>query len=212
MFPREDPLLIEHGRWLFAQECNFIAGAATLDIIPPMSTQEVAFVGRSNVGKSSLINALTGRKTLARISHTPGRTAQLNFFLLGEKLTLVDLPGYGYAKVSKRTMNDWDRLIKGYLMGRAQLRRVCLLIDARHGIKTTDIDIMDLLDDAGVSYQIVLTKTDKATQADVAKIIAYVQTLFVQHPALYPDVIATSSRDRIGVPDLQAECASFIQW
>ncbi len=212
MFPREDPVLKEHGRWLFAQECKFIAGAATLDIIPPMNTQEVAFVGRSNVGKSSLVNALTGRKTLARISHTPGRTAQLNFFLLGDRLTLVDLPGYGYAKVSKKTMNEWDRLIKGYLMGRAQLRRVCLLIDARHGIKTTDIDIMDLLDDAGVSYQIILTKADKATQTDIANIIAHVQTLFSQHPALYPDVIATSSRDRIGVSELQAECASFIQW
>src|SRR4051812_30215243 len=153
--------LSEYGRLLFAQECEFLRGAASLTDIPAPALPEVAFVGRSNVGKSSLVNALTGRKTLARVSNTPGRTREINFFRLGERLMLADLPGYGYARVSKADSARWTELIFAYLRGRPNLRRAVLLIDSRRGLLSNDVEVMDLLDRAAVSYQLVLTKTDK---------------------------------------------------
>ena len=152
---------IEAGRLLFAQECHFTWGSASLSDLPPQGLPEIAFAGRSNVGKSSLVNALTGRKTLARISHTPGRTQQLNFFALGGRLSLVDLPGYGYAKVSKTLSQGWTETLKGYLRGRVTLRRALVLIDGRHGIKDSDTEILKLLDETAVATQVVLTKMDK---------------------------------------------------
>jgi GTP-binding protein len=200
----------EKGRWLFAQECDFVAGAATIDILPPPSYPEIAFVGRSNVGKSSLLNALTSRKTLARVSHTPGRTAQINFFMLGKTLMLVDLPGYGYAKKSKKEIEGWSYLIMDYLRGRPNLRRVCLLIDARHGIKDSDKEVMEILDEDAVSYQIVLTKCDKASGKELEKHQADIEKLFTSHPALCNSVIATSSHGRSGLEQLRAEITSLI--
>ena len=200
---------IERGRWLFAQECRFVAGAATLDALPPDSLPEIAFVGRSNVGKSSLVNALTGRKTLARVSITPGRTRQLNFFNLGEALMLVDLPGYGYAKASKAEVAGWNRLIQDYLRGRPSLRRVCLLIDGRHGIKEADRPVMKLLDESAVVFQAVLTKTDKVPAKDLPTVIATVAAELKRHVAAHPQIVATSSETGAGVPDLRAELAAL---
>ena len=153
-----DAAALEAGRLLFAKACDFVAGADKLEVVPDATLPEIAFAGRSNVGKSSLINALTGRKTLARTSNTPGRTQQINFFRLGDRLTLVDLPGYGYARAAKTRIAAWTRLVNGYLKGRPGLRRVCLLIDARHGPKDVDREIMTMLDKAAVVYQVVLTK------------------------------------------------------
>ena len=160
------------GRWLFAQECEFINGSTTLDTLPPDDLPEIAFAGRSNVGKSSLINALTGRKTLARTSHTPARTQQINFFRLGGRLMLVDLPGYGYADAPKTEIRRWTQLVNTYLKGRTRLRRVCLLIDGRHGLKAVDEPVMRMLDGAAVSYQVVLTKTDKLRNAELIRRLA----------------------------------------
>src|SRR5438046_810925 len=167
LFPPRDiePELIEAGRLLFARDCRFIAGAAEADACPPETLPEIAFLGRSNVGKSSLVNALTGRRMLARTSNTPGRTRQINFFALDNRLMLVDLPGYGYAAASKSAVAAWTRLVQHYLRGRASLRRVCLLIDSRHGIKEPDRPVMQLCDTSGLSYQVVLTKIDKLTPA-----------------------------------------------
>ena len=159
---------LEAGRLLFAGACDFVAGAATVAQLPPLGLPEVAFAGRSNVGKSSLINALTGRKALARVSHTPGRTQQINFFSLADRLMLVDLPGYGYAAVSKQKVANWTGLIEDYLKGRPQLKRVCLLIDARHGLKETDKAAMELMDSSAVVYQVVLTKADKLKPGPLA--------------------------------------------
>lgn len=191
-------------KWLFAQECKFVAGAATsMDQIPAGFTlPEVAFAGRSNVGKSSLINALTGRKTLVKVSQTPGRTQQLNFFNLGDKLMLVDLPGYGYAKQSKQKIGAWNRLIKDYLRGRPNLRRVCLLIDSRHGIKPNDVEIMELLDDHAVPYQIVFTKMDKTKEPPKPN-------LTKPHAAMMKEVFHTSSAEKIGINELQEALAAI---
>src|SRR5215831_17170437 len=184
---------LEQGRLLFAQECEFVRGAADLSGIPPTRLPEVAFVGRSNVGKSSLVNALTGRKTLARVSNTPGRTREINFFNLGKRLMLADLPGYGYAKVSKAEHARWTELIFAYLRGRPNLRRAALLIDARRGPLPNDIEVMDLLDRAAVSYQLVLTKVDKLKPAELRDAEAKTDAESRRHAAAHPELIATSA-------------------
>jgi GTP-binding protein len=201
----------EHGRWLFAQECRFIAGVATMPQLPEFALPEVAFAGRSNVGKSSLINALTGRKTLARTSNTPGRTRQLNFFDLAQRLLLVDLPGYGYAKASKTEIKRWTELTNDYLRGRPTLRRVCLLVDARRGVQEADRAVMRDLDRAAVSYQLVLTKTDKVSAGDLSALERAVGDLRPKHVALHPTIRRTSSYKGLGVEDLRAEIAELAQ-
>ncbi len=198
---------IERGRWLFAQECVFVSGAATFEGLPDPDLPEVAFVGRSNVGKSSLINALTGRKALARTSNTPGRTQQVNFFRLQDALMLADLPGYGYARASKAEIKRWTALIFDYLRGRPSLRRVCLLVDARHGLKQADIDVMKDLDTSAVSYQIVLTKCDKVKAGALNDLGRRTSAAIAQHVAAHPTVVRTSSVSTDGMESLRAELA-----
>ncbi|NNG03905.1 MAG: YihA family ribosome biogenesis GTP-binding protein [Inquilinus sp.] len=200
---------LEAGRMLFAQECLFTAAVASLSQLPPLGLPEVAFAGRSNVGKSSLINALTGRNTLARTSNTPGRTQQLIFFELGRRLTLVDLPGYGFAKVSKSLVASWTRLLRAYLKGRVTLRRVCVLVDGRHGLKSGDEEIMGLLDQAAVPYQIVLTKTDKVGGNELAGRVADIEAALKPHPAAFPVLRLTSARDGGGIAELRAALAEL---
>ncbi|MEO5338149.1 MAG: ribosome biogenesis GTP-binding protein YihA/YsxC [Magnetospirillum sp. WYHS-4] len=200
---------IEEGRRLFAGPCAFVLGAAGLDQIPGDALPEVAFAGRSNVGKSSLINALTGRSTLARTSDTPGRTQQVNFFNLGDRLMLADLPGYGYAQAPKPLVERWTRLVKTYLKGRAPLRRCCMLIDARHGIKDVDREVMGMLDKAAVVYQVVLTKADKIKAPELEALIERTRAELAKHPAAHPDVLATSSREGRGIPELRAQLAAL---
>ena len=200
---------LESGRLLFAAECRFVWGAATLDQLPEASLPEVTFSGRSNVGKSSLINALTGRKTLARTSDTPGRTQQLNFFNLGERLLLVDLPGYGYAKESRTKVEAWSEMVRRYLKGRVPLRRVCLLIDSRHGPKPGDESMMTLLDGAAVPFQVVLTKADKMSAKALAATVAATQAAIKRHPAAYPEPHITSSESGEGIPELRASLTAL---
>jgi GTP-binding protein len=200
---------IEAGRLLFAQECEFIMGVPTEADLPTAELPEVAFAGRSNVGKSSLVNALTGRNTLARTSQTPGRTQQLNFFDLAETLCLVDLPGYGYAKASKTAIANWTNLVNTYLKGRANLVRVFILIDARHGTKDVDRTIMDMLDVAAVTYQAVLTKCDKLTAEDLDKRRAEVEAESRRHVAAYPGIVATSASTKFGIEGFRAEIAAL---
>lgn len=210
--PREiEPELIEAGRLLFARECRFVAGAAEPKGLPPEALPEIAFIGRSNVGKSSLVNALTGRRMLARTSNTPGRTRQLNFFALDNRLMLVDLPGYGYAQASKSAIKAWIRLMQDYLRGRASLRRVCLLIDARHGIKDADLPLMRLCDAAGLSYQVVLTKTDKPTQAALPGIVQRVAAELARHSAAHPEIHLSSAEQGRGIAELRATLAGFAE-
>jgi GTP-binding protein len=198
------PQQIEAARVLFAGPCDFVAGSETLDRIPDCTLPEFGFVGRSNVGKSSLVNALTSRKTLARVSHTPGRTQQLNFFNLGDKLLLVDMPGYGFAKVAKGQSNAWNKLIRTYLRGRPTLRCVFVLVDARHGLKESDLDVMKLLDEAAVSYRIVLTKSDEVKIGELAQVVEATQATLAKHAAAYPLVQPTSSQNGQGIPELRA--------
>ncbi len=202
-----DAASLERGRWLFAQEAVFISGAADYDGVPVTRVPEIAFVGRSNVGKSSLINSLTGRRTLARTSNTPGRTQQINFFQILDALMLADLPGYGYAKASKTEIERWTTMIFDYLRGRAPLRRVCLLIDARHGLKDSDIGVMKDLDTAAVSYQIVLTKCDKVKAEAMDSLMAGTKAQIAKHVAAHPVIVQTSSVKSQGIEFLRAELA-----
>ncbi len=206
----DDDDLIEAGRLLFARECLFVAGSPTVEALPPMTLPEIAFAGRSNVGKSSLVNALTGRKTLARVSHTPGRTQQLNFFDLGGQLGLVDMPGYGYAAVSKAKIADWTQLVESYLRGRASLERIYLLIDGRHGLKDVDHEQMTSFDRAAASYAVVLTKGDELKPKDRDARVAETEAALAKHPAAYPQVILTSSETGAGVAELRAGIARLL--
>src|SRR5262245_59054156 len=201
-----DAELIEQGRKLFAGDWHFIWASPSIETLPPMAGLEVAFAGRSNVGKSSLINALTGRNALARTSHTPGRTQELIFFEGPAQagLRLVDMPGYGYASAPKSKIAAWTDLIHRYLAGRANLGRVYVLIDSRHGFKDVDMDILKTFDRAAVSYQIVLTKADQVKKSELESRIAETAAALKPHPAAFPDVIATSSRSGDGMPELRA--------
>ena len=201
---------IEAGRKLFAGGWQFAAAAGGEASLPPMRGTEIAFAGRSNVGKSSLINALTGRKALARISRTPGRTQELIFFAGGGRLRIVDMPGYGYAAAAKSKIAAWTELIHAYLRGRANLARVYLLIDARHGLKDTDAATLDALGKAAVSHQIVLTKADTLKAAELAAAIAAAEEALKQRPAAFPAVLATSAHDGAGIPELRAAVAKLL--
>lgn len=205
----DDAARLEAGRLLFAQECTFMRGVASLDALPDPDLPEIAFAGRSNVGKSSLINALTGRSTLARTSNTPGRTQQLNFFDLGGRLVLVDLPGYGYARAGKQAIAAWNRTLRAYLAGRVVLQRLCLLIDSRHGLKANDIEMMEMLDSAAVVYQLVLTKTDQLKADKLRACEDAVAVTLRAHPAAHPQIIATSVRNGAGIAELRAELATL---
>jgi GTP-binding protein len=200
---------IEAGRKLFAGEWRFVAAAGSVAVLPAMGAPEIAFAGRSNVGKSSLINALTGRASLARTSHTPGRTQELIFFA-GAGTMLVDMPGYGYAAAAKTKVKAWTALIHAYLRGRQNLARVYLLVDARHGLKDTDAGVLDTLDEAAVSYQIVLTKQDQVKPAELAQRIADIEAALAKRPAAFPGILATSARSGAGIPELRAAVARLV--
>jgi GTP-binding protein len=203
---------LKRGESLFKGPCTFVKGVASVEGLPKDGRTEVAFAGRSNVGKSSLINALTGRTGLARVSVTPGRTRELNFFTLGKDgaVYLVDMPGYGYARASKAEVKGWTRLIGDYLKGRRELKRVFLLVDARHGIKPNDKETMTLLDEAAVSYQVVLTKADKPKASELETIQAKVASDLAKHPAAYPQVLTTSARLGNGIEELRAAIAALV--
>ena len=204
-----DEAALEAGRLLFAKECDFVWGANALNQLPEADLPEVAFAGRSNVGKSSLVNALTGRKTLARTSNTPGRTQQLNFFNLGNRLKLVDMPGYGYAKESKEKVEAWNDMVRRFLRGRVTLRRALVLIDSRHGLKPNDHEIMEMLDRTAVPYVVVLTKADKVKAADLDKVRRDTELGLKKHPAAFPDIHVTSSEKGTGIAELRASLAAL---
>jgi GTP-binding protein len=199
----------EAGRLLFAGPVDFVKGVVAMSGLPPADRLEVCFAGRSNVGKSSLINALTGRKTLARASNTPGRTQEINFFALGDTRYLVDLPGYGFAKAPVAVVAKWQALLKQYLQGRVTLRRAFVLIDMRHGIMAVDDEILSLLDKAAVTFQVVLTKADKVNAATRDATIAQVQAALQKHPAAYPEIVVTSSEKGEGLESLRAIIAAL---
>ena len=200
---------IEAGRRLFSRECTFVGGVAQLADLPAPGLPEIAFAGRSNVGKSSLLNALTNRKSLARTSNTPGRTRELNFFDLDGRLTLVDLPGYGYARASKTDIRRWNQTLRDYLRGRPTLARLCLLVDARHGIKAGDEEMMEMLDAAAVVYRLILTKMDKLKAGERTGRIAEVGAVLKSHPAALPEPFATSARGGDGIAALRADLAAL---
>ena len=198
---------LENARQLFAQKCEFLLSVAGSTQLPNLVRDEVAFAGRSNVGKSSLLNALVGHKALARSSNTPGRTRQINFFDLAGRLMLVDLPGYGYARAPRSDIVSWTGLVQEYFRLRASLRRVCLLIDSRHGLKETDLAVMSILDETGVSYLIVLTKIDKIDKVELAMQMEKVKAGIAKRPAAHPLTIATSVRVGTGIDDLRLALA-----
>ncbi|MFN3642969.1 MAG: ribosome biogenesis GTP-binding protein YihA/YsxC [Gemmobacter sp.] len=199
----------EAGRLLFAGPVAFLKGVVAMDGLPPPDRVEVCFAGRSNVGKSSLINALTGRKALARASNTPGRTQEINYFTLGDHRYLVDLPGYGYAEAPPAVVAQWQALLRAYLAGRATLRRAFVLIDLRHGVLKADAEIMTLLDRSAVPFQTVLTKADKVSAAERAKTLARVEAALQAHPAAYPEIVVTSSETGAGIATLRATIAAL---
>ena len=202
---------LEAGRKLFAGDWQFIAAAGSAVSLPPMRGTEIALAGRSNVGKSSLLNALTGRKNLARTSRTPGRTQELIFFTGGGQLNLVDMPGYGYAAAAKTKIAAWTELIHAFLRGRANLARIYMLVDARHGLKDADRPMFDVLGNAAVSHQIVLTKCDAIKPAEVAQRIAETEAALTKRPAAYPTVLATSAHDGSGIPEFRAAIARLLE-
>ena len=200
---------LEAGRLLFARDVTFMLSAVSLETLPPARLPEICFAGRSNVGKSSLINALTNRKGLARASNTPGRTRELNYFNVDERLFVVDLPGYGYAKASKSDIARWTKLTRQFLFGRASLRRVFLLIDSRHGLKDSDLELMAMLDETAVTYQLILTKTDKLKKGELEKVSIKTQKAIAKRPAAFPKIINTSSETKNGLDLLRAEIATL---
>jgi len=203
--PKFGKAALEKGRLLFARDVTFMLSAVSLETLPPPRLPEICFAGRSNVGKSSLINALTNRKGIARASNTPGRTRELNYFNIDERLHVVDLPGYGYAKASKTDIARWTKLTRQFLRGRANLRRVFLLIDSRHGIKPSDIELMAMLDETAVTYQLILTKIDKLKKGEAEKVYAKTLKAIAKRPAAFPEIIATSSEKKTGIDILRAE-------
>ena len=205
--PEDEPR--EKGRLMFAGPVDFVKGVTTMAALPPPDRLEICFAGRSNVGKSSLINALTGRKNLARASNTPGRTQEINFFALGEVRYLVDLPGYGYAEAPVAIVAKWQALLKQYLQGRQTLRRAFVLIDTRHGVKAVDEEILTLLDKSAVTFQVVMTKADKVNRATREANIAQVMQALQKHPAAYPEIVVTSSEKGEGVETLRAIIATL---
>ncbi|WP_371397005.1 ribosome biogenesis GTP-binding protein YihA/YsxC [Fretibacter rubidus] len=200
---------VEQGRLLFARDVTFMRSAVSLATLPDPGPPEICFAGRSNVGKSSLINALTNVNGLARASNTPGRTRELNYFNMDDRIWLVDLPGYGYARASKVDIAKWTELTRAFLRGRAQLRRVFVLIDSRHGLKESDFELMDMLDEAAVTYQLVMTKADKIKPPAVVKAVAKAQSQIKKRPAAFPVIIPTSSVKKTGLDILQGEIASL---
>lgn len=199
----------EKGRLLFAAESQFLKGVVAMDGLPDADRIEVCFAGRSNVGKSTLINALTGTKALARASNTPGRTQEINFFTQADSHYLVDLPGYGYANAPLAVVEKWQRLLKRYLSGRANLRRAFVLVDTRHGVKAVDEEIMTLLDQSAVTFQVVMTKADKVKPAEQEKILTQVRTALAKHPAAYPELVVTSSEKSAGLETLRSIIAGL---
>lgn len=207
--PEPDAATREAGRLLFAGPIDFVKGVVAMDGLPPADRLEVCFAGRSNVGKSSLINALTGRKSLARASNTPGRTQEINYFAAGESRYLVDLPGYGFAEAPLAVVQKWQRLLRDYLAGRQTLRRAFVLVDMRHGIKAVDEEILNLLDRSAVAFQVVMTKADKVRTIEHEKVLEQVRAALQRHPAAFPEIIVTSSEKGQGIETLRAVIASL---